>query len=179
MIIFLGIAGAGKGTQASVLADYFQSVPLSTGEILRRHKNDKEIQNYLGKGKLVPDKVLLPIIEKEIIKAGGEHDHVILDGMPRTMSQAKWLVGRIAEGKFELNGIVHFNLSPKVAKERLLKRHRSDDTDDVIAQRFEEYKKNILPIISYFKSQDFKVHQVNANQPVKKVSQDVKAVLGV
>ncbi len=179
MIIFLGIAGAGKGTQANILARYFEATPLSTGEILRRHRKDTEIQKYLSKGKLVPDKVLLPIIENEITEAGGNHDHVILDGLPRTMSQAKWLVGKIRDGVFELSGIVHFNLSAKVAKERLLKRHRSDDTDEVITQRFQEYKKNILPIISYFQSEGFEVHQIDAEQPVKDVSKDVKSALGV
>ncbi len=179
MIIFLGIAGAGKGTQAHILARHFKSTPLSTGEILRRHRKDAEIQKYLSKGKLVPDKVLLPIIENEIITAGGEHDHVILDGLPRTMSQAKWLVRKIRAGVFELSGIVHFNLSVRVAKERLIKRHRSDDTDEVIAQRFLEYKKSILPIISYFQSEGFDVHHIDAEKSVAEVSKTVKSTLGV
>jgi len=179
MLIFLGIAGAGKGTQAELLADYFKSSPLSTGEVLRRHKNDEEIQQYLKKGRLVPDKALLPIIEKEITEAGGAHDHVILDGLPRTMSQAKWLVGKINDGTFRLTGVVHFKLSPRVAKERLLNRHRSDDTDEVIAERFEEYEKNIVPIVDYLRSQNYKVSDIDADQAVEKVSEDVKTTLGV
>jgi len=179
MIIFLGIAGAGKGTQAELLHEHYQAAPLSTGEILRSHENDKRIKNYLREGVLVPDEVLLPIIEKEAIKRTKAKTQIIFDGFPRTLSQAKWLVHKINEGKFKLSGIIHFQLSREVAKQRLLKRHRYDDTEDIIDKRFAQYEQNILPLVNYFRSEGFKIHDINADQPVEKVFQDLKSALGI
>ena len=179
MIIILGIAGAGKGTQAGLLAKDLATAQLSSGEILRRHKNQDEIQAAMAKGVLVKDEILLPIMEAEIKSAGGGHSQLILDGFPRSIEQAHWIMKKVETGEFSLKAIINLKLAPQKALERLQARSRSDDNRKAINQRFEEYKENILPIINYFRAQGFRVSDIDGDQPIAKVAKDIKAALEV
>ncbi|MBA4467381.1 nucleoside monophosphate kinase, partial [Cylindrospermopsis raciborskii CS-506_A] len=91
-LIFLGPPGAGKGTQAKVLADFLQVPHISTGDILRQAITDQtalgvKAQEYMDKGDLVPDQLVQDMVEERLQKSDAQKGW-ILDGFPRTVSQA-------------------------------------------------------------------------------------------
>lgn len=177
MIILLGISGSGKGTQAALLAEHMGIKNLSIGEMLRAHQDEDEIKSRLGAGVLVDNDVIFPMLENEIKKIG---DDFILDGFPRSLEQAKWLVAKIKAGDFSLRAILHIELPNTVAMERLLKRKREDDTEESIETRFrEQYERVMLPIISYLNRQGFKIYEINGNQAPEEVAAEIRKVLEV
>ena len=175
MIILLGISGSGKGTQAALLAKHMGIETISIGELLRAHRDEDEIKNRLAAGVLVDDGVIFPMLENEIKKIGNDF---ILDGFPRNMEQAKWLVSKIKAGNFNLRAILHIELPNMVAMERLLARKREDDTRQSIETRFrEQYEEVMLPIISYLNRQGFKIYEINGNQAAEEVAAEIREVL--
>ena len=93
-LLIMGPPGAGKGTQAKILAEKYSLIHLSTGDILRaeiRKKTDRglEAQSYMDAGNLVPDKVLLSMMESTLTEL--QNSGIILDGFPRTIPQAEGL----------------------------------------------------------------------------------------
>ena len=92
-LIFLGPPGVGKGTQAKQICEHYKIIHLSTGEILRKEIFDKslvgnEAKTYIDNGNLVPDKLILGIIENRL-KENDTQQGYLLDGFPRTISQAE------------------------------------------------------------------------------------------
>jgi adenylate kinase len=90
ILVFLGPPGAGKGTQAKILEDRFGYRQISTGDILRRHRAEKtalgaEAQSFMDAGKLVPDDLIIRMMDQELANA----ENVIVDGFPRTIPQAE------------------------------------------------------------------------------------------
>ncbi len=179
MIIFLGIAGSGKGTQAELLSKNTGLPCISTGQLLRDHKKEDAITKKLSAGILVDDDVVLPLLEKELEKQESDKKNVILDGFPRDMRQAQWLVQQINQGKLKLKGVFHLKVSKEVAMERLLGRKRHDDNELAINKRFAEYDERILPIINYFQQQGILVQQINGDQKPEKVAADIQKDLGL
>ena len=94
-LIFLGPPGVGKGTQAKKVCEHYKIIHLSTGEILRKEISDKsevgnQAKTYIDNGNLVPDNVILRIIENRL-KANDAQYGYLLDGFPRTINQAEGL----------------------------------------------------------------------------------------
>src|SRR5260370_14338381 len=134
----MGVAGAGKSLQGKLLADEHGYAWISTGEILRVLVTGKRRQEML-EGKLLSDEEVANILDK-VFELIDTNEEFVLDGFPRTVAQADWLLRRAKEGKFELSAVVHLRASEDVVKQRLIDRGRVDDTQEAIAQRFEEYK---------------------------------------
>lgn len=162
MIILTGVAGAGKSMQGKILADEHGYAWISTGEILRVLVTGKRRQEML-QGKLLSDIEMVMILDKvfDLIDAKQEF---ILDGFPRTIPQADWLLDQVHRERFKLTAIINLDASEDVVKERLLSRGRQDDTDEAIAKRFEEYKAVTLPILDHFKEEGVRVHNIDASQ---------------
>lgn len=178
MIILFGNVGSGKGTQASSLAKKLDCPTLSSGEILRRYKDKRDIQASITKGQLVKDGILLPLMEAEIKKVTMSKGQVILDGFPRNINQAQWLIDMASREKIDITAVIHLQLPKAAAMRRLLNRQRQDDTEVVINQRFSEYEKKVLPAINYLKNTGFAVKEVNADQSVEAVAEDIEEALG-
>ena len=166
MIILMGIAGAGKGTQGKMLADMEGYLWISTGEILRQHASEDQARRMLA-GELLHDDELIQIVD--MVLGGVENqDRIILDGFPRTMQQAEWLITRAKDKK--LHPIVfHLIASHEVVKKRLALRGRPDDADGVIARRFRDYETITEPIIDYFVEQGLDVYDIDANKTPEEV----------
>lgn len=151
---------------------------ISTGKLLRQ-KMDTKTQAEMLQGKIISDDQTLAVLDEEFRRIGADQNQFILDGTPRTMRQAKWLVEKDHAGELKITGVIHLNIPKEEAKARLLSRKRPDDHEQAIGERFKEYEEAILPIIKYLTSEGYKVHEINADQPPESVSANIQKALGL
>lgn len=175
MIIFMGVAGSGKSSQGKRLADEKGLPWVSTGEFLRMLVAGEQRKDMLA-GKLLPDQEIIDLVRK-IFTVVDVTSEFILDGFPRTMAQADWLLDQVKEGKPSITAIIHLNASEEAVGKRLLARGRSDDTKAAIHQRFEEYNNEMVPLLQHFRDAGVRVIDINGEQPVDDVYQDISRVL--
>ena len=173
MILFFGNVGSGKGTQAKLLAERLNYPTISTGQLLRS-SSDPKIKAVLDSGKLVNNEILCPLLEKELKRIRADKNEFILDGFPRRVNQAKWLVDKIRRGELKFSVALCLNLTEETALERLKLRGRHDDTPIGIRQRFAEYETSVVPTIEYLQSQGFKVIEIDGNRSIEKVSASIQ-----
>ena len=157
-LIFLGPPGVGKGTQANLVCDYFGILHLSTGDMLRSEINKKSdigttAKTFIDQGDLVPDEVLLKIINSRLSDSDIESGY-LLDGFPRTIPQAEGLNAILKNNTQELDAVISLTADENELVERLIKRGhdsgRSDDTPEIIKQRQEVYWKQTSPLVDYY-----------------------------
>lgn len=175
MIIFMGVAGVGKSLQGRRLADELGLPWLSTGEFLRMLISGQTRIDMMS-GKLLDDEEIIRLVQK-IFTVVNIEEEFILDGFPRTAGQADWLLGQVKHGQLDLTAVIHLQADEEIVKQRLLDRGRVDDTVEAIEARFDEYRKNILPIIEQFRQAGIKVCDINGNNNIEKVHDDIQAAL--
>lgn len=132
-IILLGAPGAGKGTVAKLLTDYDGSVQISTGDILRNAVKagtalGKEAQGYMERGELVPDTLIMDIMEVRLKEPDCEKGF-ILDGFPRTIPQAEDLKKLLAKLNLKLDVVVNLDVPKEVILDRLTTRRTCSNAD--------------------------------------------------
>ncbi len=154
-VVFLGPPGAGKGTQAVRIAEKYNVPHISTGDILRAAVKEgtelgKLAKEYMDKGELVPDDVIIGIIRERLSQSDVRERGFILDGFPRTLPQAEALDKMLAELNMPLDKVVYLNVDDEEIVKRLLARGRADDTEEVIRNRLEVYRKQTAPLIDYY-----------------------------
>jgi adenylate kinase len=171
MIVLMGVAGAGKSMQGRLFADEYGYAWISTGELLRVLVTGKRRQEML-EGKLLSDEEVINVIDKvfELIDLSEEF---VLDGFPRTLKQADWLLEQVHAKRLDLTAIVNLTASREAVKERLLARGRLDDTEDAISNRFHEYEKVTLPILDHFREEKLAVYDIDADQEPMSVHDDI------
>lgn len=167
MILLMGVAGSGKSMQGKIFADEHGYAWISTGEIFRVLITGKRRQEML-EGKLLSDDEVIKVVDK-VLELIDTTQEFVLDGFPRTIPQADWLLGQAHEGRFKLNAVVHLTASEGVVRSRLLERGRQDDTDAAIAKRFSEYHSTTLPIIDHLKREGAPVFDIDAAQDPRAV----------
>lgn len=153
-LVLVGPPGAGKGTQAVRLAERLDVPHISTGDLFRANLKDEtplgvEAKRYMDAGELVPDSVTVAMVKDRL----ADPDTVkgfILDGFPRTVSQAESLSQILAEAGVELDAVVEFAVSDEVVVQRLLGRGRADDTEDVIRRRQQVYRDETAPLLEHY-----------------------------
>ena len=128
-------------------------------------------------GEILQDDQVLPLIDDELKRIGADKNEVVLDGSPRTMTQAKWLVDKVKNGEVQMTAVIHLNASKEVTRERLLARGRPDDYEDAINERFHEYEKVIVPILQYLEDQDFTVLHIDAERPPEEIEHEIENLL--
>jgi len=169
-IVIFGGPGSGKGTQSKLIAEKFNLIHLSTGDLLRDEAASgselgKLIHSFIDKGNLVPDQVMLDILSTTIDNLKGKKG-VIFDGFPRTIAQAEAL-DEILENKNEkLNLLLHLQVADEILQERMLYRSktsgRSDDTPETIKKRIDIYHQLTAPVIDYYRHRGL-YHAVKGN----------------
>lgn len=179
-LIFLGPPGAGKGTQAVKVAEYFQIPHISTGELLRSAVSRKtelgqKAQEYMDKGELVPDHLILDMVrdrlsQSDVIKGW------ILDGFPRNVSQASFLDDLLAEINQECNYAVNLEVPDEELISRMLGRGRQDDNEETIRRRLEVYREETAPVIDYYRQRNELV-SVNGNLSMDEVTEELKKAI--
>jgi adenylate kinase len=151
-LVVFGRQGAGKGTQCVRLSEHYGAPHISTGDMLREAVADgtafgRKAQEYMDLGKLLPDDIMLGIIEDRLGKADVVEHGFLLDGFPRTVGQAKALIDLTA-----IDQAVNIEVPEDLVMERMLARKRRDDTPDAIATRLEAYRNDTLPAVEHFDS---------------------------
>ncbi len=173
MIILMGLAGAGKGTQAKMLVEKYGYSLISTGDLLRTYASDEQKQRML-QGVLLRDDEIYDMIGKAL-DAVPDTSKCIIDGTPRSIPQADWLLAQAAQGRFTIDAVVHLEISEDVVRRRLLDRARPDDTDAGISKRFEEYHRATQPILEYLAQKGIPVYNVDGDQAPEAVHADIVA----
>ena len=161
-IVLFGAPGAGKGTQAVMLAKELDLVHLSTGDILRKELAagtdlGQQAKQFMDKGEFVPDEVVIGMIQSQI-EQNPEAKGFIFDGFPRTTAQAEALDRMLEKKDMQITAMIALD----VAHEELVKRlqirgqssGRSDDQSlDVINNRIDVYHQKTAPLIGYYQAQ--------------------------
>lgn len=176
MIILTGVAGAGKSMQGKILADEHGYAWISTGEILRVLVTGRRRQEML-QGKLLSDEEMITILDK-VFDLIDPTQEFILDGFPRTIPQADWLLEQVKKRRFDLTAIINLDASEDEVKKRLIARGRQDDTEDAIRERFREYRSVTLPILEHFRSEGVTVLTVDAAQSPRDVHDAILRSIG-
>ena len=161
MIIFMGVAGSGKSSQGRAIADERGLPWLSTGEFLRMLISGDRRHDMLA-GKLLGDQEVIALVQK-IFTVVDVNEEFVLDGFPRTLAQADWLMNQVKYGQLQVTAVIHLQASEDVVSKRLLSRGRQDDTAEAIRERFDEYEKEVKPVIEHFKQAGTKVIDINAD----------------
>src|SRR6266446_2044894 len=160
MIVLMGVAGAGKSMQGRLFADEHGLAWISTGELLRVLVTGRRRREML-EGKLLSDDEMIFILDK-VLELINTNEEFVLDGFPRTIPQAEWLLSQSKNGRFDVDAVFNLVAQKDIVRERLRARGRIDDSDQAITERFEEYEKVTLPIIELFKNRGITVYEVDA-----------------
>src|SRR5579872_4011263 len=183
-LIFLGPPGAGKGTQAQILQQRFGAKQVSTGDILRENRAKgtqlgKLAESYMNSGALVPDEVIIKMIEAELDTLS---DGFIMDGFPRTVAQAEAFDCLLQSKNMNLDAVVLFEADRQTLLTRLTGRwtnprtgrtynavtnpprvpgiddedggplvQRDDDTAETVAKRLDVYEASTMPVAAYYR----------------------------
>ena len=173
----MGPPGAGKGTQAQVVADRFGIPAISTGDIFRSNVSQGtelgvEAKRYMDAGEYVPDSVTNLMVRHRIDEPDAEKGF-LLDGYPRTLAQVDELDGMIKFTGHRLDAVVVLTVDPEELVRRLTARAqsegRSDDTEDVIRRRQEVYTEQTEPLIEVYRGRGL-LHEVDGIGEVDEVT---------
>lgn len=159
-IIICGAPGSGKGTQSKLLIDKYKLMHLSTGDMLRKEIAEntalgKVAKTYIDKGHLIPDELMINIIENILENLDKENvKGILLDGFPRTLAQAEAFEKMMDKHNEETDLLVGLQVDEDELINRLLLRGkesgRSDDNIDTIKERLEVYKNQTKPISQFY-----------------------------
>ena len=152
-LLFLGPPGAGKGTQAQLLAQSQGLLHLSTGDLLRAEVKagsalGREAEAVMARGELVSDELVLAIVRSRLQQGRAGW---LLDGFPRNLAQAEALDALLQELGQPIDLVVLMELDDAVLIQRLLSRGRSDDNEEVIRHRLTVYREQTAPLISHYR----------------------------
>ena len=166
-IVLFGPPGSGKGTQAVKIAEKYDLLHISTGELFRNAiKNETEMglkaKAFIVKGNLVPDEVTIGMMNA-VINETPNVNGIIFDGFPRTVAQAEALDVFLNEKKKPVSRMIQLDVSEKELIARLLNRGkdsgRADDQDTKIIQnRISVYNEQTLPVANFYEKQDKLTH---------------------
>lgn len=152
-LLFLGPPGAGKGTQAELLAERHGLLHLSTGDLLRGEVKagtalGQEAEAVMARGELVSDALVLAIVRSRL---EGHTGGWLLDGFPRNLAQAEALDDLLAELDQRIERVLLLELEDGVLIQRLLSRGRADDNEAVIRNRLVVYQEQTAPLIDHYR----------------------------
>lgn len=159
MIIFFGPAGAGKSVQGQLLSARHGWRWLSAGQLLRDSK-DPELLNIMSTGNLVPHETTNKLMG-DAIKRSTDVERTILDGYPRAVEQAEWLVENKDYHGSDIALVVVLEVPKSELLKRLAIRGRADDTPEVIDERLRIYRQEMYPILSYLTEQGVNVVHID------------------
>ncbi len=208
ILVFLGPPGAGKGTQAKLLSQDLKFKHISTGDLLRESVKEGTLlglkaKSYMDRGELVPDELIIAMIEEVMPKDSG----VILDGFPRTMKQAQALQDMLNKHGKYLCRVFFFDLDDDTIVKRLSGRRvcpncgalyhmdfkppkkdevcdlcgtkiiqREDDREEVVRKRLDVYRRQTAEVVDFYKKENKLIH-LDAGQDIERVYQELRKAL--
>lgn len=179
-LIFLGPPGAGKGTQAQIIAQDRQIPHISTGDILRaavarQTSLGKQAKGYMDRGELVPDTLILELIQDRL----SNDDTVngwILDGFPRNVNQAAFLEELLSKLNQNADCVLNLEVPDEVLVSRLLERKRRDDNESTIRRRLEVYHRDTVPVVDFYRQKET-LKIINGDRTMKEVTQQLNEAI--
>jgi adenylate kinase len=190
-LVLLGPPGAGKGTQASRIANRFGIQQLSTGDMLREAAAagtplGLRTKHIMDRGELVPDEVVIAVVADRIDHADAANGFV-LDGFPRTVPQAEALDRELAARGSALDAVLELEINEDVLLVRIRGRAeeaanqgqsvRRDDNPEVFKTRLKAYRAQTAPLTEYYRSQGL-LKIVDGLQPIDIVTEELTTALG-
>lgn len=183
--ILFGPPGAGKGTQAAAMVEKFNLCHISTGALLRQEiaagtELGLEAKKLIDAGNLVPDEVVEGMIENAF-RTITNVDGFLLDGFPRTTSQAKDLDALLKKNGEEVTSVVSIMIPDELIKERI--RHRAaiegradDANEDTINNRIATYHAKTEPIIKHYSEKD-KYNEIDGTGSIEEVAEKIHSLM--
>lgn len=158
-LVLFGAPGSGKGTQSEKLIEEYGLHHISTGEVLRDHiKRETELgkiaKSYIDEGQLIPDELMISILDKVLEQEAAGKKGVIFDGFPRTIPQAEALEKMLEKRGTKVHAVIGLEVPEEELTDRLIKRGiasgRSDDNEQTIAKRLDVYRRQTEPLKEYY-----------------------------
>lgn len=211
-LILLGPPGAGKGTQAAGIVDKYKIPHISTGDIFRKNINENtplglKAKDYMDKGLLVPDELVIAIVEDRLQEPDAQHGF-LLDGFPRTVNQAIALDKALSGMDSQLDKVINIEVDKELLVERVVGRRicktcgatfhisfnkpkvdgicdicgdqlyqRADDTLETVSKRIEVYQSETKPLIDYYTEKGLLV-TVDGQIGIENVFNEIVKALG-
>ena len=183
-IILMGPPGVGKGTQAKNIVDKFKIIHLSTGDILRAEvgrdtKLGREAKQFMDEGKLVPDELLLNMMENRLQEKDCKKGY-LLDGFPRTIPQAEGLESILNKINHKIDYVISLTADETELVNRLVLRGkesgRSDDTEEVIRERQQVYWQLTSPLSDFYRERKL-LHEVNGLGTIAEITNRILKIM--
>ncbi len=171
MILLMGLPGSGKGTQGNMMADQHGMHLITMGEIIRLYVSGARRTRMLA-GELLDDEEVINLLDK-VLDSLPDKEKCVLDGFPRTLAQAEWLLDKSRRDNFSISYVINLEAAEDVVRNRLRSRGRIDDKDEVVEERFREYANLTLPLVDWYKEHNIKVVNINAERSVYEVNDEV------
>ncbi|MBP9142112.1 MAG: adenylate kinase [Bacteroidetes bacterium] len=183
-IIMFGPPGSGKGTQAALLKDNYSLLHISTGDLLRAEQEEEtalglEAKMYMDAGHLVPDSVVIGMIDNKLNALEPGINGIIFDGFPRTIAQAEALDELLAKRDNKIDAVLLLEVSQNEIVRRILERGltsgRGDDLDvETIIARYNVFLAQTAPVAQHYQNV---THHINGEGDIDIISKDLIAVI--
>ena len=184
-IVLFGAPGSGKGTQSAKLIDEYGLYHISTGEVLREHiKNGTDLgktaNEYISKGQLIPDELMIDILDSVLEENAKGKKGVVFDGFPRTIPQAEALKKLLEKRGTELHAVVGLEVPEDELVSRMIARGketgRADDNEETIKNRLDVYHNQTHPLRDYYQKEG-KYLGINGSGVVDEIFDEIASQL--
>jgi adenylate kinase len=203
----LGPPGSGKGTQSKAICEKYGIIQISTGDILRKAKSEgtelgKKAAEYMDKGELVPDDIIIGVIEERLKESDCENGF-LMDGFPRTIAQAESFEEMLERTNRLLTAVINLEVGEELLVERLCKRRvcrecgenfhlvynppkednlcdncggilyqRDDDTEEVVLNRLKVYKQQTAPLVNFYENLNLLI-KIDGTGPIPEIQKRI------
>lgn len=180
-LVLLGPPGAGKGTQAQILAARLGVPAISTGEMLRAavaeaNELGRRVAGIMTSGDLVDDATMAEVVRERLTKEDAGKGF-LLDGYPRTLPQAETLAGILGETSRRLNMVLLVDVKEDELVRRAVARGREDDREEVVRERLRVYREKTEPLIGYYEHRGL-LRVVDGSRPIAEVTARMLDLVG-
>ncbi len=184
-VVIFGAPGCGKGTQSEKLINEYGLHHISTGEVLRDHiargtELGKIADSYISQGKLIPDDLMVDILDHILENDPNAKNGVIFDGFPRTIPQAKALEDMLKKRGTKVHAVVGLEVNDEELVDRIIKRGqetgRADDNLETVKKRLEVYHSQTSPLRDFYINEG-KYHGIDGHGSVDSIFDSIKTKL--
>ncbi len=185
-VIFIGSQGSGKGTQVELLRSFFQEIShvpvfhFATGDGFRAlmkedNHTSRLVAERMSGGILQPLFLTIWMWGSAFVQGLSGNEHMLIDGYPRTLTEAEVLETALDFYKKEKVIVIHLQVSDEESKKRMYARGRADDHDEAIAKRLEQYHELTKPILDYYKNHArYQVIDIQGERSIEEIHNDIK-----